>query len=248
MSKAIESLDTIELLCEEKLKIVQKKTGYRFSIDAFLLANFITLKKGERLLDIGTGCGIIPIYIAKRGYTNFMLGVEIQDDLFNLALENKRINNMSDQIDFLKGDIKKHAKTLIKTPFHIVISNPPYTKKGSGRANPGHSRFIARYESELDLSDVLSAASSLLNNKGRFYIIYPARRLGELVNTAGLNKLELKRLRIVYPRRDEEANLLLAEFIKGGGTGVKIEKPLYIHENNHITEEVKSYYNLEGQL
>jgi tRNA1Val (adenine37-N6)-methyltransferase len=158
MPKAIESLDTIELLCEEKLKMVQNKDGYRFSIDAFLLANFITLKKGERLLDIGTGCGIIPIYIAKRGYTNFMLGVEIQDDLFNLALENKRINNVGDQIDFLKGDIKKHTKTLIKTPFHVVISNPPYTKKGSGRVNPGHSRFIARYESELDLSDVLSAA------------------------------------------------------------------------------------------
>jgi tRNA1Val (adenine37-N6)-methyltransferase len=245
MPKTIESLDTIELLCEEKLKIIQKKTGYRFSIDAFLLANFITLKRGERLLDIGTGCGIIPIYIAKRGYANFMLGVEIQDDLFHLALKNKKMNNVDDQIGFLKGDIKKYTNTLKKTPFHVVVSNPPYTKKGSGRVSPGNSRYIARYESELDLSGLLSAASSLLNNKGRFYIIYPTRRLGELVNTAGLNKLELKRLRIVYPRRDEEANLLLAEFIKNGGTGVKIEEPLYIYENGHITEEVKKYYIVE---
>lgn len=238
-------METLELLCEEKLKLIQNKNGYRFSIDAFLLANFVTLKRGERLLDIGTGCGIIPIYIAKRGHTNFMLGIEIQNDLFHLALKNKKINNI-DQIDFLKGDIKKHAKTLKKTPFHVVVSNPPYTKKGSGRASPGESRYIARYESELDLSGLLSTAASLLNNKGRFYIIYPTRRLGELVNTAGLNKLELKRLRIVYPRRDEEANLLLAEFIKDGGTGVKIEKPLYIYENGHITEEVKKYYTLEG--
>jgi tRNA1Val (adenine37-N6)-methyltransferase len=245
MPEAIESLDTIELLCDEKLKIVQKKNGYRFSIDAFLLANFVTLKKGERLLDIGTGCGIIPIYIAKRGYTNLMLGIEIQDDLFRLATKNKKINNM-DQIDFLKGDIKKHVTTLKKTPFHVVVSNPPYTKKGSGRASPGESRHIARYESKLDLSGLLSITASLLNNKGRFYIIYPTRRLGELVNIAGLNKLELKRLRIVYPHRDEEANLLLAEFIKNGGTGVKIEKPLYIYENGHITEEVKKYYTLEG--
>jgi tRNA1(Val) A37 N6-methylase TrmN6 len=245
MPEAIESLDTIELLCDEKLKIVQKKNGYRFSIDAFLLANFVTLKKGERLLDIGTGCGIIPIYIAKRGYTNFMLGIEIQDDLFHLATKNKKMNNM-DQIDFLKGDIKNHAKTLKKTPFHVVVSNPPYTKKGSGRTSPGESRYIARYESKLDLSGLLSTTASLLNNKGRFYIIYPTRRLGELVNTAGLNKLELKRLKIIYPHRDEEANLLLAEFIKNGGTGVKIEKPLYIYENGHITEEVKKYYTLEG--
>jgi len=245
MPEAIENLDTIELLCNEKLKIVQKRNGYRFSIDAFLLANFITLKKGERLLDIGTGCGIIPIYIAKRGYTNSMLGVEIQDDLFNLAIKNKNMNNIN-QINFLKGDIKKHAKTLKKTPFHVVVSNPPYTKKGSGRASPGESRYIARYESRLDLSGLLSAAVSLLNNKGRFYIIYPTRRLGELVNAAGLNKLELKRLRIVYPHRDEEANLLLAEFIKNSGAGVKIEKPLYIYENGHITEEVNKYYSLEG--
>jgi tRNA1Val (adenine37-N6)-methyltransferase len=245
MPEAIESLDTIELLCDEKLKIVQKKNGYRFSIDAFLLANFVTLKRGERLLDIGTGCGIIPIYIAKRGYTNFMLGVEIQDDLFNLALKNKTLNNIN-QIDFFKGDIKKHAKTLKKTPFNVVVSNPPYTKKGSGRASPGESRYIARYESRLDLSGLLSTAASLLNNKGRFYIIYPTRRLGELVNTAGLNKLELKRLRIVYPHRNEEANLLLAEFIKNSGAGVKIEKPLYIYENGRITEEVRKYYTLEG--
>jgi tRNA1Val (adenine37-N6)-methyltransferase len=245
MCKTIEGMETIEVLCEEKLKLIQNKKGYRFSIDAFLLANFVTLKRGERLLDIGTGCGIIPIYIAKRGHTNFMLGIEIQNDLFHLALKNKKINNI-DQIDFLNGDIKKHAKTLKKTPFHVVVSNPPYTKKGSGRASPGESRYIARYESELDLSGLLSTAASLLNNKGRFYIIYPTRRLGELVNTAGLNKLELKRLRIVYPRRDEEANLLLAEFVKNGGTGVKIEKPLYIYENGQITEEVKKYYTLEG--
>ena len=111
MPNTIESLYTIELLCEDKLKFVQKKKGYRFSIDAFLLANFITLKKGERLLDIGTGCGIIPIYIAKKGYTNDMLGVEIQDDLFNLAIENKRLNNVGNHIQFLKGDIKNHAKS-----------------------------------------------------------------------------------------------------------------------------------------
>ena len=126
MPETIESLDTVELLCEEKLKIVQKKTGYRFSIDAFLLANFVTLKKGERLLDIGTGCGIIPIYMAKRGYTNSMLGVEIQDDLFNLALENRRINNVGDQIDFLKGDITpSYAYLIPKNGLFVIGTGAP---------------------------------------------------------------------------------------------------------------------------
>jgi tRNA1(Val) A37 N6-methylase TrmN6 len=245
MRDAIGDTETLDILCEERLKVIQKKNGYRFSIDVFLLANFVTLKRGERLLDIGTGCGIIPIYISKRGYTNFMLGVEIQDELFHLALKNKALNDIKDHIQFLKGDIKKHIKDLKKTPFHVVVSNPPYTKKGSGRASPGRSRYIARYESHLDLSGLVSTASSLLAKKGRFCVIYPTKRLGELVYTAGSHRLELKRLRIVYPRKDEEANLFLAEFIKEGGMGVKVEKPLYIYENGHTTEEVEKYYRLE---
>jgi len=245
MRKTNENVQTVDLLCKEKLKIIQNKNAYRFSIDSFLLANFIVLKKGERLLDIGTGCGIIPIYISKRGYINSMTGIEIQDELFNLALKNKKLNNIDNQITFLRGDVKKFVDKMKKKPFQIVISNPPYTKKGSGRTSPGTSRYIARYESKLDLSELLSAASSLLNKKGRFCIIYPTKRLGELIAVAALNKLEVKRLRIIYSRSDEEANLFLAEFIKEGGIGVKVEKPLYLYENDRLTEEVEKYYVLE---
>lgn len=239
------SSQTLDILCEDKLKFFQKKDGYRFSIDAFLIANFVTLKKGERLLDIGTGCGIIPIYLAKRGYTNHMLGVEIQDDLFQLAIKNKVLNNISDQIQFLEGDIRNHVSKLRKELFNVIVSNPPYTKKNSGRISPGDSRYIARYESFLDLSELLSTAKTLLNKKGRLCVIYPSKRLGELVYTAGLNKLELKRLRLIYPKKNEEANLFLAEFLKEGGAGVKIEEPLYIYENGSHTEEVKKYYKLK---
>ena len=238
--------ETLDILCEERLKVIQKKNGYRFSLDAFLLANFVTLKRGERLLDIGTGCGIIPIYISKRGYNNSMLGVEIQEDLFNLAVKNKALNDIGDHVQFHKGDIRKEVKELKKRPFHIVVSNPPYTKKGSGRTNPGHSRYIARYESHLDLAGLVSTASSLLAKKGRFYVIYPTKRLGELISTAQSSKLALKRLRLVYPKKDAEANLFLAEFIKEGGIGVKVEKPLFVYDNGHITEEVRKYYVLKG--
>jgi len=247
MPEKKEPLRTVDVLCEEKLKIIQNKNGYRFSIDSFLLANFVTLKSNERLLDIGTGCGIIPIYLSKRGYKNSMLGIEIQKELFDLALRNRILNNVEDHVDFRRGDITKLVSALKKTPFSVVVSNPPYTKKGSGRTSPGYSRYVARYESKLSLPGLLSVSSALLNKKGRFYTIYPVRRMGELINTAGLNKLELKRLRMVHPRKDEEANLFLAEFIKEGGIGVKVDKPLYIYENNHMTDEVKKYYILEDQ-
>jgi tRNA1Val (adenine37-N6)-methyltransferase len=240
------SSQTLDILCEEKLKFFQKKDGYRFSIDAFLIANFVALKKGERLLDIGTGCGIIPIYLAKKGYTNHMLGVEIQDDLFDLAMKNKTLNNISDHIKFLKGDIRNQVSKLKQESINVIVSNPPYTKKHSGRVSPGDSRYIARYESFLNLSELLSTTASLLDKKGRFCVIYPSKRLGELVYTAGLHKLELKRLRLVYPRKNKEANLFLAEFLKEGGIGVKLEEPLYIYENGCNTEEVKKYYTLKG--
>jgi len=246
MRDAVGNSETLDILCDEQLKLIQKADGYRFSVDAFLLANFITLKKRERLLDIGTGCGIIPIYLAKKGYTNYMLGVEIQQDLFDLAVRNKALNQVGDRVQFLRGDIRKEVRELKNRPFHIVVSNPPYTKKGSGRTSPGHSRYVARYESHLDLVGLLSAASSLLNPKGRFYVIYPTKRLAELISQAQSKRLALKRLRLVYPKKDAEANLFLAEFVKEGGVGVLVEKPLIVHENGQNTEEVRKYYALKG--
>ncbi len=246
MARTDENEQTIDRLCNEKLIISQQKRLYRFSVDSILLANFVVLKKGERLLDVGSGCGIIPIYISKRGYRNSMVGVEIQKELFDLSLINKRLNNITTEISFIHGDIKKLTGTLLKNRFDVIVSNPPYTRKGTGRASPGKSRLLARYEHSLDLPEFIRAAATLLGTKGRLYVIYPVRRFGELVTTAAARKLELKRLRPVYPYADQEANLFLAEFIKEAGTGVKFEKPLYIYDNGHLAEEVAGYYTLDG--
>ncbi len=235
--------ETLDLLCEEELKIIQKKDGYRFSIDAILLANFVTLKKNERLLDIGTGCGIIPIYMAKKGVSNEMVGAEIQEQLFDTALKNKELNHC-DNVRFLMGDISSLAKGLKRRPFHVVLSNPPYTKARTGRKSPKDSRSIARYESHLDLTALLTLSSSLLFKKGRLYVIYPSKRLGEVIDGARSDQLEPKRLRFIHPKKNEPSNLFLAEFIKEGGIGTTIEPPLYIFENGHYTEEVQSYYIL----
>jgi tRNA1Val (adenine37-N6)-methyltransferase len=245
MTEAVARDETLDFLCEDRLTFIQKKDGYRFSIDAILLANFVTLKKHERLLDIGSGCGIMPVYMSGKGYSNTMLGVEIQKELFDISLRNKAINNF-DNIDFIHGDILSCVKNLKKSPFHVVVSNPPYTKSRTGRKSPHHSRLLARYEISLDLPGLISVSSALLFKKGRFYVIYPARRLGELVCAAKTGRLELKRLRFVYPRKNEEANLFMAEFIKEGGIGTTIEQPLYIYENSGYTEEIKRYYTLQG--
>lgn len=233
---------TVDILCNEKLKILQKKNGYRFSIDAIILANFVKLKRYEKVLDIGTGCGIIPIYMATiMGYKNRFTGIEIQDELYELALKNKEINSC-ENIEFIHGDIKTEIDRLKKTPFDVVISNPPFTREQTGRKCPNRSRLIARHETLLPLETLLHVASIALKQKGRLYLIYPVKRLGELINMAKSKELETKRIRFVHPRINERANLFLVEFVKKGGIEVIVEKPLYIYENFYYTEEIKDYY------
>jgi len=244
MSRFVGPDETVDILCQGRIEVIQKKAGYRFSIDPILLANFVRTKKHERILDIGTGCGIIPIYMSRKGCQNEMVGVEIQKDLYEVALKNKMLSSCSN-VTYLHDDIKSCFNALKKTPFHVVISNPPYTAERTGRQCPVPSRLVARHESHLSLSDLTSISSALLYKKGRFYVIYPSRRLGELINTARFAKLELKRLRFVYPRKEKGSNLFLAEFMKEGGMGTTVEKPLYIYENGGYTAEIDSYYALE---
>jgi tRNA1Val (adenine37-N6)-methyltransferase len=245
MHEGVGTDETLDILCNEQLKIIQKKKGYRFSIDAILLAAFVVLKKHERLLDIGSGCGIIPIYIAKKGCKNDMTGVEVQRGLYETAQKNRVINDCGEHIHFINADIGTLVKDMKQKPFHVIVSNPPYTKRRSGRTCPEHSRLLARYEETLDLETLASVASSLLLEKGRFYMIYPARRFGELVHAAQSRRLALKRLRPVYPRRGEKANLVLAEFVKDGGVGASIEEPLHVYEGDVVSTEVKNYYALK---
>jgi tRNA1Val (adenine37-N6)-methyltransferase len=232
--------ETLTILCHDRLKLLQKKGAYRFSLDPILLANFITLKKQERMLDIGTGCGIIPIYMASRYPHNSFTGVEIQAELFDLAARNIRLNGC-ENVRFLHGDIRAVMKGL-KSPFQVVVSNPPYVKRGSGRESPQHSRHLSRYESLLDLESLFAISASLLYTKGRLFLVYPAKRLAELVSIATAHGLEPRRLRLVHPRSNEPANLFLIECMKGGGTELKVEQPLYIFEDGEYTEEVASYY------
>jgi len=236
--------ETLDIICNEDLKLIQKRWGYRFSIDSIILSNFVVLKKKDRLLDIGSGCGIIPIYMSKKGYGNDMLGIEIQEELFGVSQKNILLNH-APNVKFIHGDIKYMEKELKKTPFHVVVANPPYTKRHTGRKSNQTSRVMARYESQLELSTLVSIASTLLFKKGRFYTIYPSKRLGELIYTSKAYRLEPKRIRFVHPSMERPANLFLAEFIKEGGIEIKVEKPLYIYGNDNYTDELQTYYSFK---
>ena len=221
------------------VQIIQKKKGYRLSLDPLLLANFLVLKAKETLLDVGTGCGIIPIYLANRGYGNRLVGIEIQDDLYELCVRNKELNRCTN-VEFVRGDIRAPGRTL--GSFHVVVSNPPYVKVRTGRACPEPSRFIARSEASLDLQTLISIASSRLYTHGRLYLIYPVRRLSDVMSLTRSGGLEPRRMRFVHSRHTDPAVLALVECVKGGGVNFVVEPPLYLYSNNDYTQEVKAYY------
>ncbi len=243
MGETVRHDETLDVLCHNRLPMIQGKRGYRFSVDAILLANSVRLKSGERLLDIGTGCGIIPIYLSRRGAPNLMVGIEIQKDLHHLAVRNGELNGCTN-IRFMQGDMRTRVQELQRTPFHVVVSNPPYTRARAGRESPDPSRHAARHDTFLDLDTLFEVSGRVLYTKGRFYTIYPAARVGELISKSVTHGLELKRLRCVHPREGEEANLVLTEFVKGAKAGTRIEKPLYLFGEKGNTEEVKGYYEI----
>jgi tRNA1Val (adenine37-N6)-methyltransferase len=233
--------ETLDVLCNDKVKVIQKKKGYRLSLDPLLIANFLRLKAKETLLDVGCGCGIIPVYLTKKGYTNRLVGIEIQEDLYGLSMRNKQLNECHN-VEFIHGDISKPGKNL--GHFHVIVSNPPYRKVDSGRPCPDPSRFIARCEAALDLDALTTAAASRLYTRGRFYVIYPAKRLPELMLSCSSKALQPKRIRFVHSQSEGAAVLSMVECVKGGGAELTVDAPLCIYGNDgEYSDEVKAYYN-----
>lgn len=211
------------------LKICQKRKGYRFSIDAVLLAHHVSLRRGGVAVDLGTGCGIIPLVLASRFPEVQLYGIEIQKDLAALALKNVRLNRMEGRVTILQADMKDLGSYLKWGMADAVCSNPPYRELHSGRLNPDSEKAVAKHEVKACLCDVLSVAEKLLKASGRVFLIYPADRATDLLTQMRASKLEPKRLRCVHSKENGAAELVLAEGVKLGKPGLTIEAPLVVH-------------------
>jgi tRNA1Val (adenine37-N6)-methyltransferase len=216
--------ESIDDFMDGRLKLIQSKKGYRFSIDAVLLSEFVSLKQEDILVDLGTGCGIIPLVILLKRTIRHAYGLEIQPELADQAIRNAQLNGFENKMGVILGDIRHPP--LMPSSADVVICNPPYRKKESGRINPDPQRAIARHEIRASLDDVLSTARRLLKPKGRLAMIYPAARLVDIiVRMRGFN-LEPKRIRVIYPGLESEAKLVLIEAVVDGREGVKLMPPL----------------------
>jgi tRNA1Val (adenine37-N6)-methyltransferase len=216
--------ETIDAFMNGRLRLIQSRHGYRFSIDAIFLSDFVSVREEEVVVDLGTGCGIIPLILLTKRTLNIAFGLEIQEELAAQAARNACLNGVEARMKVVMGDLK-HLP-LQEGSADVVICNPPYRKIASGRVNPDLRRAIARHEILASLDDILGAAKTLLRPKGRFATIYPCARLADILWRLSRFDLEAKRLRIIYPSLQSQAKLVLIEACRGGQRGLVIEPPL----------------------
>ena len=235
--KDTERIDDLQL---KGLKLIQDTNGFCFGIDAVLLANFAKVKKDANVVDLGTGTGIIPILIAGKSKAKKIVGVEIQEEVYEMATRSVKLNNLEDRVEIVNADIKTIDKVLEVHGYHVVTSNPPYMHM-DGIKNPNDKKAISRHEVKCNLEDVIRAASRLVMPRGKFFMIHRPTRLVDIIELGRKYRLEPKVVQFVHPRANKAPNLLLVEFMKDGKPELKILDPLYVYgEDGNYTKEISS--------
>ena len=227
--------------------VIQDPEKFCFGMDAVLLSGFAKIKTGERVLDMGTGTGIIPILLKAKTPGQHFTGLEIQEECAKMASRSVRYNGLDSDIDIVCGDIKEAAEIFGAASFHAVTCNPPYMIGQHGLQNPYMAKAIARHEILCTLEDVVSQAARVLKDRGRFYMVHRPFRLAEIFQALTKYKLEPKRMQLVYPFVDREPNMVLIEALKGGNSRITVEKPLIVYEKPGVyTDEILKIYGPAG--
>lgn len=240
-----------DILGYDGLKVIQDSEKFNFSLDSTLLVNFInpSLKK-EEILDIGTGNAFIPIFLSLKT-KNHITGVEIQEDIYDLAKRSVELNHLEKQITILNKDVRTLYKEIGVSKFDVIISNPPYFKvEDESKLNKNDYLSIARHEIALTLNELMDSVKKLLKDNGKFYLVHRADRMIDVLEEFRKNSIEPKRIQFIYPKKSSnDAYLLLIEGIKTKKVGgLKILKPLYIHkENGEYREEILKIFRFKGE-
>ncbi|HJB29670.1 MAG TPA: tRNA1(Val) (adenine(37)-N6)-methyltransferase [Candidatus Blautia faecavium] len=225
--------------------VIQDPEKFCFGMDAVLLSGFARVKEGEKVLDMGSGTGIIPILLRAKTKGEHFTGLEIQEECAEMARRSVEYNGLGSKITIVQGDIKEAAEIFGAASFHVVTCNPPYMIGQHGLKNPHLPKAIARHEILCTLEDVISRAAKVLGDRGRFYMVHRPFRLVEIMNMLTKYKLEPKRMQLVYPFIDREPNMVLIEALKGGNSRITVEPPLIVYEKPGVyTKEILKRYDM----
>jgi tRNA1Val (adenine37-N6)-methyltransferase len=234
---------TQDMFFNGRIRLRQRRGGYRYSIDAVILASAVQPKPGETLVDLGTGCGIIPLILAFRQPGIRVWAVELQASLAAVAEANIRENRMASQVTVVRADMLDLRPQMVGAPVDTVVSNPPYRRGRSGRVNPDDQRALARHEIAVTLPDILRVSRRLLKTGGRFLAVYAADRIADLLWHMRAERIEPKRLRTIHSRAGKEARLVLVEGTRDGGPGMVVSPPLTVYaDHGGYSPEVEAMF------
>ena len=222
-----ERLDDLQL---NGLELIQDPNKFCFGVDAVFLSDFVRVKPGETVLDMGTGNGIIPVLLSAKTQGKKFTGLEIQPDTAEMARRSVRLNHLEERIEIVTGDIKEAAEIFKPAFFDVITTNPPYMPAEHGLRNPDSARAIARHEVMCSLDDILRESMRLLQDKGRFYMIHRPFRLTEIMIKMNQYKIEPKRIQFIYPYIDKEPAMVLIEGERGARSRVTVEPPIIIYD------------------
>ena len=235
--------ERIDDLQRNNYKIIQDPERFCFGMDAVLLSGFARAKEGDRVIDLGTGTGIIPILMEAKTGASDLIGLEIQPESANMAQRSVELNHLESKIRIVTGDIKEASSLFGAATFDVVTSNPPYMTEHHGITNEKSPRAIARHELLCTLEDVISQAAKLLRPGGSFYMVHRPFRLVDIMVLMREYHLEPKRMKLVYPYIDKDPNMVLIEGLRGGRPRLTVEKPLVVYQSPGVyTDEIYDIY------
>lgn len=240
--KENERIDDLEF---NNLKIIQNEKEFCFGMDAVLLSDFAKdIKQNSKIIDLGTGTGILPILLSGKTENTKITGIEIQEKMAEMATRSVKLNNLENRIKIILEDIKEVNNIFEKEMFDAVVTNPPYKENNTGLKNEYEGKIIARHEIKCILEDIILASKYLLKDRGTLYMVHRPERIVDICELLRKYKLEPKVIRFIYPKVGKEANLILIKAVKNARKFLKIEKPLIIYkENGEYTEEIFKIYN-----
>lgn len=230
MNPNIKEQERVDNLQRNGYQIIQNSEKFCFGMDAVLLSGFARAKEGDRVLDMGTGTGIIPILMEAKTPAEKLVGLEIQPESADMAKRSVALNHLEHKIQIVEGDIKEAAAVFGAASFDVVTCNPPYMIGKHGIQNPDGPKAIARHEVLCTLEDVVSQAARVLKPGGHFYMVHRPFRLAEIITVMTKYRLEPKRMQLVYPFVDKEPNMVLIEGVRGGRSRMQVEKPLIVYK------------------
>ena len=219
------------------LELIQDPEKFCFGVDAVFLSDFVRVRPGESVLDLGTGNGIIPVLLSAKTEARHITGLEIQADTAEMARRSVAHNHLEDRIDIVTGDIKEAAELFRPAFCDVITTNPPYMLADHGIRNPDDAKAVARHEILCTLDDILRESMRLMQDKSRFYMIHRPFRLTEIMIKMHEYKIEPKRIRFIHPYIDKEPTMVLIEGVRGAKPRVTVEPPLIIFDRHGAQEE-----------